>query len=551
MEGGPTNGVWYTATGEYWLAAALHAQWPARQAHGVAVYRPPSRVATPSGAGMAAWLRGVTGRRLLEAGRGMGAAPLGPLYTDEPSQLLVMGGTGSVGEYLNDVWATPDGLLWQQRATASWSARAAFATVSTSTAIYVLGGVGASGLLNDVWESTDGGNTWVYATLKAEWTPRYNFGAVAFDKQLYIMGGQTTQTSPTFASTQRLLQDVWRSEDGVHWTELVSPPWSARASFGLVAAGSSIWLFGGGMPATNDIWRTVNGTQWELVTAHAPWPPRAGLGADLISIKSPQEGPEVFAIVGGHEDMQHYFSDMWIASAEVLCLNAGESCSGHGACTTTHGCDCAFGWSGAYCNVAVCSTSQCINGHCEAATGHVSGEYCHCDDMWTGPRCDTPVCRKGCSPIHGSCPFGPNTCSCEAGWVGPDCTLPAGPDSVITLGEWVKQHARLLFEAVGGGCFFIVLVSAVYMNHWARRAAAGVKKQRRVHWAADVVTHDDRADRGGDDAGRASSRGRRVRPKWRGPARRPRAASPVPGQPAAAGAPDAEVKPVEGVEGSA
>lgn len=160
------------------------------------------------------------------------------------------------------------------------------------------------------------------------------------------------------------------------------------------------------------------------------------------------------------------------------------------------------------------------------------------------------VC-PGCSPIHGSCPFGPNTCSCEAGWVGPDCTLPAGPDSVITLGEWVKQHARLLFEAVGGGCFFIVLVSAVYMNHWARRAAAGVKKQRRVHWAADVVTHDDRADRGGDDAGRASSRGRRVRPKWRGPARRPRAASPVPGQPAAAGAPDAEVKPVEGVEGSA
>lgn len=190
----------------------------------------------------------------------------------------------------------------------------------------------------------------MYATLKAEWTPRYNFGAVAFDKQLYIMGGQTTQTSPTFASTQRLLQDVWHSGDGVHWTELVSPPWSARASFGLVAAGSSIWLFGGGMPATNDIWRTVNGStsrsvcgcvclrltarrphphtlsvlvlrlvctaQWELVTAHAPWPPRAGLGADLISIKSPQEGPEVFAIVGGHEDMQHYFSDMWIASAE-------------------------------------------------------------------------------------------------------------------------------------------------------------------------------------------------------------------------------------------
>ena len=114
--------------------------------------------------------------------------------------------------------------------------------------------------------------------------------------------------------------------------------------------------------------------------------------------------------------------------------------------------------------------------------------------MWGGPRCDIPECSKGCSPVHGSCPNGPNTCTGEEGWVGPDCTLPAPPGSVISLGEWVTEHANLLFEAVGGGSLLILLSSSLYMNYWARRAAAGTKRQRRVHWASTVVTHDDRGD---------------------------------------------------------
>lgn len=44
----------------------------------------------------------------------------------------------------------------------------------------------------------------------------------------------------------------------VTWTELPTPAWSKRAMFGLTAAGSSMWLFGGGMPATNDVWRSTD-----------------------------------------------------------------------------------------------------------------------------------------------------------------------------------------------------------------------------------------------------------------------------------------------------
>jgi len=84
----------------------------------------------------------------------------------------------------------------------------------------------------------------------------------------------------------------------------------------------------------------------------------------------------------------------------------------------------------------------------------------------------------------------------------------------------VTVHAKLLFEAVGGGCLFIVLATSLYMNYWTRRDAAGSKRQRRVHWATNVVTHDDRAvaQAEGAAAGPRGGRGRRaLRPKWRGP----------------------------------
>ena len=70
------------------------------------------------------------------------------------------------------------------------------------------------------------------------------------------------------------------------------------------------------------------------MTTHAPWPPRAGLGSDLVSIKSVAEGPEVFAVLGGHDTPEHYYADVWVASAEgapprcpyLLCPSARTRC---------------------------------------------------------------------------------------------------------------------------------------------------------------------------------------------------------------------------------
>lgn len=177
----------------------------------------------------------------------------------------------------------------------------------------------------------------------------------------------------------------------------------------------------------------------------------------------------MFAILGGHDTPEHYYADVWVASAEgarspgrcvvavrscrrvwvltgcvvprvdaVLCLNEGVSCSGHGVCTTTRGCDCAFGWAGPYCTTAVCHAADCVNGECSAVPSG-DGQYCKCAAMWGGPRCDIPECSKGVlESRHGACDVGG-----QRERLTPDCPCPAPCDSTCSF-----QAARRCMEAV-------------------------------------------------------------------------------------------------------
>ena len=68
----------------------------------------------------------------------------------------------------------------------------------------------------------------------------------------HVSGGNACRSVDMVVSTRLVL--AWP----VTWTQLPTPAWSKRAMFGLTSAGSSMWLFGGGMPATNDIWRSTD-----------------------------------------------------------------------------------------------------------------------------------------------------------------------------------------------------------------------------------------------------------------------------------------------------
>jgi len=162
--------------------------------------------------------------------------------------------------------------------------------------------------------------SWSQVISHAPWPPRYGAGAVAFNGSMYLCGGQTSHTS-TFASSSRLLNDVWMSQDGGTWisppllrlcrrrsheervqpgtwTQLPYPPWYPRSDFQLLAAGSAMWLLGGGVPATNDVWRSSDGRtshhplRWVMDTHHTHHAPahwlESGLGPTFIRcLKAP------------------------------------------------------------------------------------------------------------------------------------------------------------------------------------------------------------------------------------------------------------------------
>lgn len=83
----------------------------------------------------------------------------------------------------------------------------------------------------------------------------------------------------------------------------------------------------------------------------------------------------------------------------------------HGVCTQPDKCNCEVGWRGTDCNSCI-PLPGCQHGKC-----HNESMTCHCDDGYTGGKCDRPICDN-CQ--NGVCVH-PNVCLCDAGWQGDAC----------------------------------------------------------------------------------------------------------------------------------
>ena len=75
-----------------------------------------------------------------------------------------------------------------------------------------------------------------------------------------------------------------------YWLEVTKEaPWAKRAGAALVVKNGYLWLLGGEFgffdfppPYFNDVWRTKDGNNWELVTSSAGWSPRPGHTCDVL-----------------------------------------------------------------------------------------------------------------------------------------------------------------------------------------------------------------------------------------------------------------------------
>ena len=110
--------------------------------------------------------------------------------------------------------------------------------------------------------------------------------------EIYVLGGSVNDDVGVVGGPpkRQLFNDVWKSADGVNWTQLTAAaPWAPRAGASVVVKDGYLYLLGGEYgftgsppPYFNDVWRTADGTTWELVTPAAGWSPRPGHTCDLL-----------------------------------------------------------------------------------------------------------------------------------------------------------------------------------------------------------------------------------------------------------------------------
>eukprot|EP01050_Picozoa_sp_SAG11_P018209 SAG11_NODE_2715_length_3051_cov_5.943089_1_plen_294_part_00 len=192
----------------------------------------------------------------------------------------------------SEVWRSDDdGRSWVCASPrAPWAGRHSFGYVVHDGKMWIVGGDIYSDT-NDVWCSSGkhDGTEWECVSEVAPWAPRAMAYVAAFGGFIWVVGGLTApqfQFNGRPARPELLYDDCWRSVDGAEWECVATAcPWGPRGMIGGSGAVKDgyLWLISGGTYETdgkdnrlfcNDVWRTKDGADWELVLAAAPWQAR-------------------------------------------------------------------------------------------------------------------------------------------------------------------------------------------------------------------------------------------------------------------------------------
>lgn len=182
----------------------------------------------------------------------------------------------------NEVWSSADGVTWAldlPHGHGQFERRHVHNTVLWKDRLWMIGGDHHQGFYNhDVVSSADG-LTWQVelgpGTTPPPWGARSMQFSGVYDGKLWMAGGQDVIGE---VELQTIHNDVWSSEDGVNWQQVVADApasetrWAGCSAVdGLIEFHGRMWLVGCarhrddavGHELYNQVWSTTDGETWE------------------------------------------------------------------------------------------------------------------------------------------------------------------------------------------------------------------------------------------------------------------------------------------------
>ena len=208
----------------------------------------------------------------------------------------------------NEVWESTDGNSWNLLDTADWEGRHCFGSIIHNGKMWVIGGDQLQGhYQKDIWNTSDGIN-WTKICDSVPWGDRMTHMTCSFDGKIWVMGGQKIVGWGNYIDT--VYNDVWNSVDGITWNLVTdSAAWNPRGQINKVCVfNNKMWIVGGGTyngqrKYYNDVWNSTDGINWTLVTHIAPW--KARQFQDLIVYDN------AMWIIGGYSEFTNNMNDVW------------------------------------------------------------------------------------------------------------------------------------------------------------------------------------------------------------------------------------------------
>jgi len=184
---------------------------------------------------------------------------------------------GKMWAVKGSVWCSQDGTAWTQVC-----AQTPFGSRNYGEVVVHDGKMWQLGSGADVWYSADG-KEWTCAAPHAPYGARSACAVAVFRGKIWVMGGSSEGPNappekhyPQFTTHN----DVWCSADGAHWQRVLErAPWSPRMWVIAKVYADQMWVIGGfdNVNGANlgDVWYTEDGTNWhQLISEGASFSPR-------------------------------------------------------------------------------------------------------------------------------------------------------------------------------------------------------------------------------------------------------------------------------------